>query len=177
MDFSRSAAGLLVPTGIIAVGGVFHVEHMRGGELIDATDDSNLVVNEGLNHLLDVVFHAGTPVGTWFLGLFEGNYTPIATLTAATLPAASTESVAYTESTRQEYNEGAASGQSTTNAANKATFTINATKNIYGAFLVSNSTKGGTSGVLFSAARFAAPKSVAVDDQLLLTYTFNASSI
>lgn len=161
----------------LKVGGRFVIEHVRGGEVIDTFEVDNLVVNEGLDHLLNTVFHGGSQIGTWYLGLFEGNYTPIATVTAATIAAAATESTAYTEAQRQEYNEAAASAQSITNSANKATFTMNATKTIYGAFLVSNATKGATSGVLFSAARFGAAKQVATDDQLLLTYTFNASSI
>lgn len=177
MNFERSAGGILMPAMELKIGGHFQIDHLRGGELIDQFECDNLVVNEGLDHVLNTVFHGGTPVGTWYLGLFEGNYTPIATVTGATIAAASTESTSYDEATRQEYNEGASSAQSITNSANKATFTINATKTIYGAFLASNSTKGSTSGTLFSAARFAAAKSVVASDQLLLTYTFNASSI
>lgn len=161
----------------LRVGGRFHIEHVRNGEVIDVEDVTNLVVNEGLDHLLNTVFHGGTQIGTWYLGLFEANYTPIATVTGATIAAASTESTAYDEAARQEYKEAAASAQSITNAADKATFTMNATKTIYGAFLSSNPAKGSTSGTLFSAARFTSPKQVVDDDQLLLTYTFNASSI
>lgn len=161
----------------LKVGGRFYIEHVRAGEVIDREDVTNLVVNEGLNHILDTVFHSGTQVTTWYLGLFEGNYTPVANVTAATIASAATESTAYDEATRPEYNEAAASNQSITNSANKATFTMNATKTIYGAFLVSNSTRGSTSGILFSAARFNSAKQVVDDDQLLLTYTFTASSI
>jgi len=161
----------------LQVGGRFHIEHIRGGEVIDREDVTNIVTNEGLDHILNTVFHSGSQVGTWFLGLFEANYTPIATVTAATITAASTESTAYDEATRQEYVEAAASAQSITNSANKATFTMNATKTIYGAFLVSNSAKSSTAGILLSAARFGSPKQVVDDDQLLLTYTFNASSV
>lgn len=173
-NFVQRDSGLLVPK--LAVGGRFSFEHMRGGKLIDAWEDSNLVVNEGLNALLDIMFHGSTQVTTWYVGLFEGNYTPVAGVTAATITAASTECTAYDESTRQEYAEAAASSQSITNSASKATFTFNATKTIYGAFLVSNSTKSGTTGTLFSAARFGTAKSVVDDDQLLVTYTLGAAS-
>lgn len=177
MNYDRSDGGILVPVHNIALGGRFTIDHMRDGELLDREECPNLVVNEGLDHLLNTVFHGGTQITSWFLGLFEGNYTPIATVTAATIAAASTECTAYDEANRQAYDEAAASAQSITNSANKATFTINATKTIYGAFLVSNSTKSATSGTLLSAARFATAKLMADDDQLLLTYTFNASSI
>lgn len=174
MDYERSEGGIFMP---LRMGGIFHIDHMRDGALLDRMECPNLVVNEGLDHVLNTVFHGGTQIATWYLGLFEGNYTPIATVTGATIAAAATESTAYTESQRQEYNEAASSAQSITNSANKATFTMNANKTIYGAFLASNATKSSTSGVLFSAARFSTAKVVAPDDQLLLTYTFNASSI
>lgn len=175
-DYERSTGGVLMPKNDIRVGGVFHGQHIRAGEVIDEWEDHNLVTNEGLNALLDIMFHGSTQITTWYIGVFEGNYTPVATVTAATITSASTESTAYDESTRVEYNEAAASSQSTTNSANKATFTFNATKTIYGAFLVSASAKSATSGTLFSAAKFSSSKSVVSSDQLLLTYTFTAAS-
>lgn len=177
MDYKQSAGGILMPEQGIRVGGKFIGQIVRDGHVIDEWEDHNLVVNEGLNHLLDVLFHGATQVTTWYLGVFEGNYTPVATLTAATVTAASTECTAYDETTRQAYDEAAAASQSITNAASKATFTFNAAKTIYGAFLVSASAKSATSGTLFSAARFGTAKTVVDDDQLLLTYVFNASSV
>jgi hypothetical protein len=177
MNYERSAGGILMPKQGLVVGGVFDCELIRGGEVIDAWKTPNLVVNEGLNALLDIMFHGSTQITTWYIGLFEANYTPVATVTAATITAASTECTAYDEATRVAYNEAAASSQSITNSANKATFTFNDTKSIYGAFLVSASAKSATSGTLFSAAQFSSAKAVEDDDQLLVTYTFNASSV
>lgn len=177
MDYKRSAGGILMPEHKINVGGKFTGQIVRDGQIIDEWEDHNLVVNEGLNHLLSVLFNGGTQVTTWYLGVFEGNYTPVATVTAATITAAATECTAYDEATRQAYDEAAPASQSITNAASKATFTFNAAKTIYGAFLASASAKSATSGTLFSAARFGTAKTVADDDQLLLTYTFNASSV
>lgn len=176
MDYERSENGIFLPAAL-AVGGIFTVDHMRGGLKIDEFEFENLVVNQGLNHILDTVLHGGTQVGTWYLGVFEGNYTPVGGVTAATITAASTECTAYDEATRVAYDEAAASGQSTTNAASRATFTFNATKTIYGAFLVSAPAKSATSGVLLSAGRFTTAKNVEAADQLLVTYTFNASSV
>lgn len=173
----KTEGGVLIPASHLRVGGTFEGQIVRNGEVVDEFADKNLVVNEGLNKLLDVMFHADTQVSTWYLGLFEGNYTPTATLTAATVASTATETTAYDESTRPAYTEAAASSQSITNSANRATFTFNATKSIYGAFLVSSSTKSGTAGVLFAAARFASAKSVESGDELLLTYTFDASSV
>lgn len=168
---------VLAPENNLRVGGVFTVEHVRDGVVIDKFETPNLVVNEGLNALLGIMFHGDTQVTTWYIAPFEGNYTPVAGVTAATITANSTECTAYDETTRVAFDEAAAASQSISNTASKATFTFNATKTIYGAFLVSNSTKSGTTGTLFAATRFAASKAVVDDDQLLVTYTLNASSV
>lgn len=167
---------LILPTQGLRVAGLWQGEHRRKGKIIDTWEQPNLVVNEGLNALLDIMFHGTTQITTWYIGVFEGNYTPVATVTAATITSASTESTAYDESTRVTWNEAAASSQSITNSANRATFTFNATKTIYGAFLVSASAKSATTGTLFSAAQFSGSKSVVDDDELLLTYSFTAAS-
>lgn len=170
-------AGILMPDSNILAAGRYSCQLVRGGKVIDEWTEDNLVVNEGLNRLLNVMFNSASQTTTWYLGLFEGNYTPVASLTAATIAAAATETTAYTSSTRVEYVEAASTAQSTTNSASRASFVFNATKTIYGAFLISENTKGGTTGILFSAARFSASKAVESGDELLLTYTFNASAV
>jgi hypothetical protein len=176
-DFVMNAGSILVPASQLRVGGKFIAQLVREGEVIDEWEQPNLVVNEGLNSLLNVYLNGASPFGSWYLGIFEGNYTPVATDTAATIAGNSTESTAYTAATRPQWNPAAASGQAITNSANRATFTFNATKTIYGAFLISSPTISGTTGTLFSAARFATAKNVVNLDQLLLTYTFSASSV
>ena len=148
---------LFLPKSKIWIGGQFEHDVLRGGKLLGAVRAPNIVVNQGLNALLDIMFHAATQITAWYVGIYEGNYTPVATDTAATITANS------------------ASGQSITNAASKATFTINATKSVYGAFLASASAKSATTGTLFSASKFSAARAVVDDDQLLLTYVLSAS--
>lgn len=176
MNYEKTLGGILMPQPLL-VAGRWDGQHIRDGKVIDEWSQPNLVVNEGLDSLLNIYFHNATQIGTWYIAPFEGNYTPVATVTAATITAAATECTAYDEAARVAYDEAAASSQSITNSASKATFTFNATKTIYGAFLISNNTKSGTTGTLFSAAKFATAKPVVDDDQLLLTYTFTASSV
>ncbi len=176
-EFNKSAGGVLMPVCALAVGGIFTGQIVRQGEVIDEFECPNLVTDQGLNNLLDVYFHGATQISTWYLGLFSGNYTPVAGNTAATFPAAATEvNAQYSQATRPEFNEAAPAAKSITNSANKATFTFTDPVTIYGAFLVSDAAKGGVAGTLFSAAKFAAPKAVVATDELLLTYTFNAAS-
>lgn len=159
----------------IRVGGTFRGKLVRAGEVIDEFETHNLVCNQGLDHILGVEFTGVAQITSWFLGVFEGNYTPVATDTAASITANSTESTAYSQATRVPYT-GVESAQGVTNAAAPATFTFNATKTIYGAFLASASAKSATSGTLFAAAAFSAAKNVVSGDQLVLTYAFNAAS-
>ena len=65
------------------------------------------------------------------------------------------EDANYSESVRQTWTKnGAASSGAMSNSSSKATFSINATTRIFGAFLASNSTKSGTTGTLYGGGLF-----------------------
>ena len=157
--------------------GVYHLEHRRNGEIIFKESIENLVVDEGLTHMLDVLFKAGTQISAWYLGIFEANYTPASDDTAANIAARCTESTAYVEAARQTFTSGAISSNSVDNTAARATFTINATKTMYGVFLVSTSAKSGTLGTLLSVASFTTARPVISGDELLVTYTMTAQDV
>lgn len=165
------------PNEKLAICGEWIIDHLRSGKVIDREIVKNLVTNEGLNNLLDVYLGGVAPIPTWYLGLFEGNYTPVATDTGATIASNSTETAAYAEGSRRQFQPAAASGQAVDNSANRAIFTFNATKTIYGGFLASTAVIGGTGGKCFSGARFATSKPVSNTDQLLITYRFTAASM
>jgi hypothetical protein len=154
---------------------------MRNGVLLAKTRDHNVCTGEGLNRLLDVMFHGTTQIATWYIEIFESNTTPSDGTTYAT--PVYTPSTAYDEATRPAYDEAAASSKVTTNTASKATFTMNDTKTIYGAALVGGgsaaTTKGDAAGggVMFAAAKFGSPKSVVAADVLLVTVTLTAADV
>lgn len=156
--------------------GVFDVEIRRGGKVIARDISSNIVTTEGLNHILSIVLAGGTQVTTWYVAPFEGNYTPVAGLTAATFTAAATECTAYDESARVAYVEAAPSGGVITNSASRAVFTINASKTLYGAALLSASAKSSTSGVCLAAARFSSSRAVVDNDEVACSYTLTLTS-
>lgn len=150
--------------------------HNRAYALIEDEDTHNIMPTEGLNYLLDVGIRAQSQLTAWYIGIFEGNYTPVLADTAAGFPAASTESTAYAETTRQAYTIVAASGGVLTNAASPAVFTMNATKTIYGGFIASASAKSATTGKLVSAAQFSSSKAVQATDVLSITATITLTS-
>lgn len=155
--------------------GHFRIHHYRDGKEIGVYDVKNLVVNQGKNDILGVYFHDGTQTASssWFMGLISlTGYSAIAAGDTAASHAGWTEFTGYSETTRQLWGQGAASSQSITNST-PATFTINASGTVKGAFIISNSTKGGTTGTLWAAALFSADVPVNNGDQLKVTYTLS----
>lgn len=156
---------------ILPVCSWWEFEHYRKGNLIDKWEQKNVNTNEGLNHLLNVAFNSATQITSWYMGLFESDTTPLVTHTYA-VPGF-TESTAYDEATRPAFVEAEATTKVITNTASKATFTISATKTIYGAFLCGGgtgaTTKGDAAGggTLFASSKFATAKDV-VDGDILM---------
>jgi hypothetical protein len=172
--YEEAEGGILLPEHKVLIGGVFEHEVIRDGESLGVMRDRNIVVNEGLDHILSVIFNAGTQETTWYVGIYHDNITPVAGDTAASNGWTET-TTQYDEANRPTWVEAAPSGQQVTNSASKATFTMNATLTIYGALLIADNVKGGTTGPLMSASKFAASRSVVDNDQLLITYTISAA--
>ena len=141
----------------------------------------NLVTNEGLDYYLDVALSGGTQITSWYVALFEDNHTPAAADTYAT--PGYTESTAYDEAARPAWTEAGVSSQSITNSASKASFTMNATKTIYGGALVGGgtaaSTKGDAAGggKLLCLSLFSSGKPVESGDVIKLTITATMSDV
>jgi hypothetical protein len=147
-----------------------------------SADSKNLVVNAGLAYMAGTALTSVTQITTWYIGLYGAgaSNTPAAGDTMAS-HAGWTEIVPYSNATRVTatfVTATTANPSVVTNAASPATFTIDATATVGGAFLTSDSTKNGTTGTLFSAADFAAPgdRSVVSGDILSVTYTFSLAA-
>jgi len=151
----------------------------KDGKLKWEDENHNLVVNTGLQYMAGSALTSVTQITTWYIGLYGAgaSNTPAAGDTMAS-HAGWTEVVPYSNATRPQCNFATATTANpsvATNSASVAAFTINATQVVGGAFLVSNSTKSGTTGTLFSAADFSAPgdRSVASGDTLNVSYSLS----
>ena len=133
-------------------------------------NEKNIIVTAGLNHILDVQFHATTQVTAWYIGLKAAG-TPIAADTMASHSRLA-ESTGYAGD-RKEWTEGASSAGSMTNASS-VDFTINATATIAGAFL--NTAATGTAGTLYGVVDFSSARAVISGDTLQVTVTVTAAS-
>jgi hypothetical protein len=140
------------------------------------------VVNEGLQDMNAKYFTGSSYTAAWYIGLYgaAASNNPTANDTAASHPGF-TEIVPYSNATRPVCTFGTpttANPSVASNSASPASYTINATATVGGAFLISNNTKNGTTGVLFSASDFSAPgdRVVASGDTLNVTYTFSLTA-
>ena len=128
-------------------------------ELVFVEDYDNLIVNQGLNHLLDVHFHAATQITTWYIALLGASGGTInATQTYQnSMSTGNDEVVNYDEAARQAFVEGAPSGQSIDNVGNEAVFTVSSGGlTVGGGALVSDSTKNdnGAGPFMYSKGAF-----------------------
>lgn len=164
--------------------GVYRIECFdKDGNLKWFAESENLVVNVGLQDMNTKYFKGVSYTAAWYIGLYgaASSNNPAASDTASS-HAGWTEVTPYSNATRPAATFGTASTANPsiiTNSASPAQFNINATQTVGGAFLISDNTKGGTTGVLFSAADFQSPgdRNVTSGDTLNVTYTFSLTAV
>lgn len=160
--------------------GVYKIQcHDKDGNLKWEAESKNLVVNGGLQDMNAKYFTGSAYTAAWYLGLYgaAASNNPAAGDTMAS-HAGWTEVTTYSNATRPTCTFGTpttANPSVATNSASPATFNINGTTTVGGAFLTTSNTKGGTTGTLYSAADFSAPgdRSVVSGDTLTVTYTLS----
>lgn len=160
----------------LRLGGIFTVTcHDKTGKTKWEEKFHNTVVNDGINHVLDILFSGSTQVNPWYLGLTDGTPTVAATDTMAS-HAGWSEVVAYSEATRQEFVD-VRSSQSVSNSASPASYSVNGPATVGGVFLSSDNAKSGTAGTLLSAEAFTGgDRTVADGDTVKVTYTFTGAN-
>jgi hypothetical protein len=164
-------------------GGKFKVTCFdKDGNLKWEAESHNLVVNVGLQDMNDKYFSGSGYTAAWYIGLYGSGTTndPAAGDTMSS-HVGWTEVTAYSQATRPAATFGSATAADPSvinNSGSVAVFTMNGTTVVGGAFLTSNDVKGGTTGILFSAADFQSPgdRSVVSGDTLNVTYEFSLAA-
>lgn len=146
----------------------------RKNGLVEHFDDGNIVVDVGIDYILNGAFGEASQITAWYGGLLN-NYTPVAGSTMTNFGAQ--EFTAYDEATRQAWTPNAASSaKQLTNSSSPMTFTCSTNSStVYGMFLSSSSTKSGTAGTAISGILFASPKSLDDGDEIDIVYVFGGA--
>jgi hypothetical protein len=156
-NFEQTEGGILLKKSALLKG--VYIEGIKGQPDSFRTHQ-NLIPDEGINYILDIVFGAVAKPSAWYFAPFTGSATPAASWTAANFASNATENTSdtegYEEATRQEIAFGTAASQLINNYDGKAELTIVCASTITfkGGAILTNSTRGGTSGKLGSAVKF-----------------------
>lgn len=184
---------LLVPAGVqidlsgldranFGMGGHFIVEcYDKDGNLRWEEIAENMVTAAGIAALLTIMFEAATQITSWYIGLVDNagftafNAADVMTSHAGWSEVATTN---WSNTARPQWSPGSVSSGAIVNASTVNYNMINSgSLTVYGLFLNSDSTKGGTSGTLFSTAAFTGgTQAVNNGDTLKITYTMSATS-
>lgn len=152
--------GLYFPEQNIKATGEYF-DRVNGGDWVC---NKNLIPTEGLAHILNVALGTTPKPASYHLALFSGSAAPAANWNAANFASVASEIVSmtegYTSPTRPAWTTVNTATGSIDNMVNVATVTIATTSqlNVTGAAVLTNSTKGGTTGALISASKYAAPR-------------------
>jgi hypothetical protein len=147
-----------IPEGLAKFGFVFTGEVVSpNGEVTYSRADDNIIPQSGIDHVIGLLRGTGTINSSWYVGVGAANYVPTSATTAADLPIAVGETSAYSQATRPVWSDTYDGVSSVGNLDARAEFAFTVATRLYNGFLVSNSGKGGNSGILLSIARFSSP--------------------
>lgn len=175
--YERTEEGIYFPKSRMLAQGVF--KYNKRGE--EEESSPNLVVNEGLDYLLAASIGLTSPIGSWYVALYTGDVTVLASWTGATWSGLASEWTDYVNVTRPDWQKGAVSGGGANSFNNKAEFESNsATQVIFGAALISVATKGGSGdagSTLIAASNFSTSKSLDVAEILDVGYGLQLTAV
>ena len=131
----------------------------------------NGITNVGIHYNLDSAFRGVTQLSAWYAGLIDNaGFAGVDPTDTMASHSGWSESTDYSESVRQTLSFGAAASRQITA---EVSFTMNATKTIEGIFVNSDSTKGGTTGTLWSTAEYSTAPDLEPGNVLTTNYTLS----
>lgn len=143
--------------------------YSEDGQLKSIDELKNLIPTEGLLEFLKLI-NGQSSAGNKYIGLGTATYTPVATETGATVSGNVAEWVGYTESTRPQWIIPSVTTNTIDNSASLAVFTSNSGATLKNVFLISDSTKGGTTGKLFSILSLPSARTLVSGDVIRIQF-------
>jgi hypothetical protein len=154
----------------------------KGGPLLWREHIKNLTVTQGLNDILTKYFTGSSYTAAWYVGLINNaSFTALAAGDTSQQINGSNgwiEDTAYSAGVRQTLTLGSASAGSISNTASPASFTMNASGTLNGAFIATTSTQGAGAGgtVLYGEASFSSTQAYASGNVITVTVTLTMVS-
>lgn len=156
---SNDDGSITTGQGITAKGEYY--DRINGGEW---TRTENLIPTEGLAHILNVALGTTPKPASYHLALFSAAAQPQASWTASGFASTASEIVSMTEgysaATRPTWTPANTSTNSIDNMAAVAKVTMKTASSltVQGAAMLTSSAKGGATGALISASKYASPR-------------------
>jgi hypothetical protein len=151
-DYEQTDEGILIHKSIMWAGEF--TEGIKGQEDSFRTH-KNLIVNAGINHILNVALGAtAKPAAYYVAPTTAGGVTATWTMTEAAAVEGGSYTSPSTNTIRHTWTAGTASSQYIDNLAAKASLPITGSVTYVGAFLTTGNTRASSSGVLVSMATF-----------------------
>lgn len=161
-DYTNNEDGSITTKGGITAKGEYF-DRINAGEW---TRTENLIPTEGLAHILNVALGTTPKPASYHLALFSAAAQPTASWTAASFASTASEIVSMTEgyssATRPTWTPANTATNSIDNMAAgsvaRVTMRTASSLTVQGAAMLTSNTKGGTTGALISASKYAAPR-------------------
>ena len=158
-------------------GFIYTIEHLdKDGKIKSVERVKNLMPTIALGYMLKAALLGDTQYTSWYLGLFNNDYTPVASDTLASLLASCGENIDYTGTERQNITFPSVTGSSVSTIANPNVFEFTTTETIRGAFIATGQAWGGTTGLLLSTVKFPSPKYISAGESLRVPVGFSMVS-
>jgi hypothetical protein len=158
--------------------GIFEIScHDKNGNFKWKEIIYNLTLDAAINDNLTVYFKDGTKKTTWYVGLKSSAEAVSAAWTPGNVNNGFTEFQLYDETYRPTWTSGSVSAKSLSNTASPAVFTVNDTGTVWGAFLISEHTKGGTTGILWCCSNLVNVRNVIDNDVMTVIYTITGTDV
>jgi len=129
----------------------------------------NLIPTAGLNYIVSAAMAGGSQYSTWYIGLSETAYAPVAGETMTTIMTNAPECTAYSGGARKTLTPGAVAAGLYSNTASPAAFVFTSGATIRVGFVSTVATHSSTSGLLISAVQASSPKVMATGETLNVT--------
>ena len=171
-DYTNNDDGSITTGQGVTAKGEYY-DRINGGEW---TRTENLIPTEGLAHILNVALGTTPKPASYHLALFSAAAQPAANWTAASFASTASEIVSMTEgyssATRPTWTPANTATNSIDNMAAVAKVTMKTASSltVQGAAMLTTSSKGGTTGALISASKYAAPRAFQDGDTYEIGY-------